>query len=104
MHTVFFWFYMIFKCSSIEKQIVSCGEHVVIYDVLKNHFHKPSEDIIGKTNAQKPCYNEHSHSFCPTVLSNLRPDKRIECEEQGCSEEASSCQSKQHMMDVTCSD
>lgn len=78
---------------------------MVMCDILKNHLREHSEDITGHRCAQRSCHNEHSdtHGFCPKVLSNLRPDKTIECVEQGHGEEASSCQSKQHMMDVTCS-
>lgn len=79
---------------------------MIMCDILKNHFHEHSKDIIGNRSAQRSCYNEHpdTHGFCPKVLPNQRADKMIECDEQGHGEEGSSCQSKQHMMDVTCSD
>lgn len=54
--------------------------HVIMCDILKNHSHEHSKDIIGNRSAQRSCYNEHSdtHGFCLKVLSNLRPDKTID--------------------------
>lgn len=49
-------------------------------DILKNHVHEHSKDIIGNRSAQRSYYNEHldTHVFCPEVLSNQRPEKKID--------------------------
>lgn len=77
--------------------------HVVTHDILKNHFHEYSKDFTANRSPQRSCYNERSdtHGFCPKALSSLRPVKIIEYDEQGHDEGGSSCQRKQHMMDVT---
>lgn len=51
-------------------------------------------------------YNKHSdtYGFCPKVLSSLRPVKTIKYDQQRHDEGGSSCQRKQHVMDVTCGD